>query len=263
MKKAFFDIDGIQPTRLAILSSLARRPSLGATEIKKRLELLGWRRQEGSHLPILQKLLTDGLVAGTEGGDARLYTLTAAGWEKLQDWLDSADAINSLFGDLLHAPTPRLAAPTHANKEAMTQRLPTAEEMERIIGLCKPHVARILRAHQITGRSPAHLAEIKIDAIDWKESVARLPAFTREKRPIKNRTVQISPELVPVLIEAIDGRESGWVFVTRSSQRWIRDRISRAFRQARKAAGLPEEVLIMGRGGSLNAAGEQGDDGDD
>lgn len=64
---------------------------------------------------------------------------------------------------------------------------------------------------------------------------------------IAGRVVRLAPELQRVIIEAIGERGAGPLFVRPTGRAWNSEALSNAFREARDAAGLERDLVLIGR----------------
>jgi len=94
-------------------------------------------------------------------------------------------------------------------------------------------------------RNERELYRIRIESIDWNNKVIFVPdSKTQEGR----RMVPMSDRVLSVLKARCGSRREGWVFPSKRSRSGHLTTVARLFREARAAAGLPEDlVLYCGR----------------
>lgn len=94
-------------------------------------------------------------------------------------------------------------------------------------------------------RNERELYRVRIENIDWDNKVIFVPD---SKTPDGRRTVPISDRTFDVLRSRCEGRREGWVFPSKRSKAGHLTTMADHFRQARRKAGLPEDlVLYCGR----------------
>jgi integrase len=94
-------------------------------------------------------------------------------------------------------------------------------------------------------RNERELYRVRVENIDWNNRVIFVPD---SKTPSGRRTVPISDRAFEVLRARCRGKRVGWVFPSKRSKVGHLTTMADHFRQARRKAGLPEElVLYCGR----------------
>jgi len=94
-------------------------------------------------------------------------------------------------------------------------------------------------------RNERELYRVRIENIDWTNRVIFVPD---SKTPDGRRTVPISDRAFEVFRRRCEGRREGWVFPSKRSKVGHLTTMADHFRQARRMAGLPEDlVLYCGR----------------
>lgn len=94
-------------------------------------------------------------------------------------------------------------------------------------------------------RNERELYRARIEYIDWNNRVIFVPD---SKTPSGRRTVPLSDRAIEVLRRRCGGRREGWVFPSKRSKAGHLTTMAHRFREARRKAGLPEElVLYCGR----------------
>ena len=104
----------------------------------------------------------------------------------------------------------------------------------------------ILMLMRDTGmRNERELYRVRIENIDWNSKVIFVPD---SKTPDGRRIVPMSDRALEVLRARCEGRREGWVFPSKRSKAGHLTTMADHFRQARRKAGLPENlVLYCGR----------------
>lgn len=128
--------------------------------------------------------------------------------------------------------------------------------MERILAKAGDSLAALLRASLITDRSPNDLTELKIEDVDFEKGIALLPEKSINGRRIKDRVIWLTPEFADYVRQTMGPKKSGWLFARQQGDRWNPPMVGRLFRMARKEAGVPDEVVVSGRGGVFYGDGD-------
>lgn len=129
-------------------------------------------------------------------------------------------------------------------KGRLRQRIPNPEEVPRLVAALPQAAALIYRALLQCGARPNEL--VRATVADWDRAKQRI-VLTQHKTAEKTgeaRTIQVGARLRAILLEALGERTAGPLFVRECGRPWRVDALSRAFRLARAAAGVPSEVCL-------------------
>jgi site-specific recombinase XerD len=90
-------------------------------------------------------------------------------------------------------------------------------------------------------RNERELFQARIENLDWQHRVIFVPD---SKTPEGRRLLPMSARVCEILRARCDGRHEGWVFPSKRSTSGHLRSICNLFRQARKKAGLPNELVL-------------------
>lgn len=160
--------------------------------------------------------------------------LTITSVEQWQRWL--------LERELIAQPLiPKQKKPAGRKREM----LPTVEETKLILAQGAADFVAIYRALRMTGARPGELTRATIADIDRREGLIVLEHHKTAEKTGKPRKIAIGhPALADILDAAIGDRTSGPIFLRPQGKPWTVDALSAAYRKARRAAGLPEGLVL-------------------
>jgi integrase len=103
----------------------------------------------------------------------------------------------------------------------------------------------VILARETGMRNERELYLVRIENIDWMNKLIFVPD---SKTPSGRREVPMSDRVLAVLSSRCAGRKEGWVFPSKRSRTGHLTTVGKLFREARKKAGLPKNlVLYCGR----------------
>ncbi len=113
----------------------------------------------------------------------------------------------------------------------------TMTDRKKLIAAATPDLTTFLQAMLLTGCRPGELASCTVGDLD----PAGLLTVTGKTG---RRTIPLSPKALALLMSAAGQRDVDEPLLTRSGVPWTRFEWRDAFQEARKAAGLPETVVM-------------------
>lgn len=247
-----FEISHIQYVLLGLLAS-------GPKSVARLRELLSgefdWQTKQIEFInAILRRWQDEGLLFTEEfdDGDGRMVRLTVAGFQKWSEAFDFFSQLDKLWADVRAAKTaddfidikPRERIPVF-------QRPPTAEESEAIMKHARSDFVLLYRFSLESNVRVFDLANAKVQNINWAAGTLTLEPKSVSGRKIKNREIVLNDRMRAILREAVGERTDGLIFPPNTGKVWREPRLTRNFREARTAAGLPDEIVMAGRGGSI------------
>jgi integrase/recombinase XerC len=145
-----------------------------------------------------------------------------------------------------------IAAPVFARLEkpavGARERIPTADEVARLLARAPPEFTRIYRALMQSGARPNELCALSIDQIDWTAGLIRIDQHKTARQTGKPRLIPIGAKLAALLRDAIADRPTGPVFLSPRKKPWRPNHLSALHRRLRDEAGLdPAIVLYLAR----------------
>ncbi|ADG70079.1 integrase family protein (plasmid) [Planctopirus limnophila DSM 3776] len=154
-------------------------------------------------------------------------------WEQLQAFLLQEQLIPQALTGAIAKPSGQLR-----------ERLPTKDEIARILAAAVPAFALIYRALRLSGCRPSELAKATFADWDQREGVISLAdhkTATKSKRP---RRIAVGDKLLEYLRLAIGDRTEGPLFLTSQGKPWTSARLSQEFRRTRERAGLSKDLVL-------------------
>lgn len=154
-------------------------------------------------------------------------------FQVLQEYALSREIIRRKVAKKLDKPMGRLR-----------QRIPEGDEVGRLVAALPPSARLIYRALLQCGARPNELCRATF--ADWDRVKQRivLSAHKTAEKTGEARVIQVGAKLQKILDEATAGRTEGPLFIRDGGKPWRVDALSRAFRLARTAAGVPDEVCL-------------------
>lgn len=141
-------------------------------------------------------------------------------------------AIKERIFEKLHKPTGR-----------KRKRLPKPNEIELIVKHSSPEFARIVRAFQNTGARPMELAGAKFEHWNRERKLIILKEHKTDKTG-EDRIIPVGKKVLPILLEATAGRDSGHLFLTPRGVPWSSATLTQTFTRARIKAGLAPGLIL-------------------
>lgn len=126
------------------------------------------------------------------------------------------------------------------------ERIPTREEVDRILAAAPPEFARLYQTLRLTGARPSELVHADIEQIE-ETPHGRFLVVQRHKTSAAGgaaRRIPLGSALDPYLRAAIGMRRCGPIFLDARGRRWTVARASAMFRRCRAAAGLDESIVL-------------------
>lgn len=125
------------------------------------------------------------------------------------------------------------------------QALPTKEENRLLLQHASEEFRPIFRALRLTGARPGELCRATIADLDLQTGEILLADHKTVRKTGKPRRIPIGhPALRAILETAIAGRQEGEIFLRSCGRPWTPSALSAAYRKARKAAGLRDELVL-------------------
>lgn len=125
------------------------------------------------------------------------------------------------------------------------ERVPTPEEIERLLEHAPEAFRRLYRALCQSGARPGEFCRLKIEEhIDWQTRLISINEHKTARKTGKPRLIPIGQKLEPILREAIGDRTEGFVFLTDRGRPWEPGHLSAMHRQLRDRAGLDKEIVL-------------------
>lgn len=124
-------------------------------------------------------------------------------------------------------------------------QLPTPEESQRILAHGAEDFRDVYRALRLTGARPGELVGAQIEDIDSRAGEIVLRDHKTAGKTGKPRRIAIGhAALKEILARQIGERRTGPIFRRSSGRAWTVPALSTAYRTARRAAGLPEGLVL-------------------
>lgn len=126
------------------------------------------------------------------------------------------------------------------------ERVPTAEEIERLLAGADPQFALIYRALCRSGARPGELCGATIGQVDWLAQAIVLKEHKTARKTGRARIIPIGTKLAPLLREAIGARTDpeAALFLNRRGKPWTPETLSSAHRRYRDRAQLDKEIVL-------------------
>lgn len=160
--------------------------------------------------------------------------LTLIAWERFQAW-----AI--LQGHLPAEILPKQRKPGGRRREA----LPTKEQTRQILEKLPEEVRPIFRALRLCGARPGELCAATIADWDRQAGKITLAKHKTARKTGRPRIIPVGhPALRKLLETSVGSRTAGPIFLRSSGKPWTTSAVSSAYRAARKAAGLPNDLVL-------------------
>jgi integrase len=116
------------------------------------------------------------------------------------------------------------------------------EAEKKLLPFCSPLLRDIIILVRDTGMRPRkELFRMRVEHLDWNNRVIFVPD---SKTPDGRRFIPMSDRVLDLLLVRSAGRHEGWVFPTKRGKEKRLVTIDKQFRKARRAAGLPEKLVM-------------------
>ena len=230
-------------------------------------KLRAWLRDECKYNPesgnvaeyhLLARFEYTGLIRSYESEDGEVYyKATKQGYER---WCQTFDYRKQVIADWEETRNKRRSLSEFPEpnppreKPKVPQRFPNAGELEKIVAASNPSFGRFVKFAMLAQiRYPA-LLTARIERINWKKGILKLEEESPVGRKNERRLLNLSQEAMEVLKEAVDGRESGLIFLNERGAPMQENAVSGLFRRIRERLGFGSEVMLAGRGGKAGQA---------
>lgn len=158
----------------------------------------------------------------------------AIAWEQFQKWaIATGRCERSILSEALKKPSGR-----------QRERLPTPEEVQRILSKASPSFTAIYRALLLTGSRPGELCAAQIGNYSAADGVILLQDHKTAKKTKRARAIPIGDAVRPLIVAAIGDRTEGPIFRTPTGQNWTTDKLSQNFRRIRDRLQLDRELVL-------------------
>lgn len=122
------------------------------------------------------------------------------------------------------------------------ERIPTPDETRRLVEAMTPPARLFYLALRYSGARPSELAAANLE--QWDRAGREIYLETHKtERTGDPRVIAVGTKLHELLELGAAERTTGPIFLTATGKRWTPDNFARAFRQARRQAKLPEELI--------------------
>lgn len=196
-----------------------------------RLFLAAYGPREFASITSLQ--IDEHLHAAGQGASCSTQRHNAVALQTLQSFAIREKLIaQPIFG--------RLEKPRMGRRE----RVPTAEEIERLLKKASPAFVRIYRALSQCGARPGELCRLTIEDIDWEKRLITIQSHKTARKTGKPRLIPIGAKFEKLLRDAILNRTAGPVFLAAKGKPWTPAHLSSVHRLLRDAAGLDREIIL-------------------
>lgn len=160
--------------------------------------------------------------------------LTIIATQRWQAWAIDAGQLGS-----------ELFSPRQKPGGRQRQALPTKDENRLLLKHTSEEFRPIFRALRLTGARPGELCRATIADLDLQTGEILLADHKTVKKTGKPRRIPVGhPALRAILETAIAGRQEGTIFLRSCGRPWTPPTLSAAYRKARKAAGLRDELVL-------------------
>lgn len=124
--------------------------------------------------------------------------------------------------------------------------LPTSEEIKLIIDNCPDDLKTAIRVLRLTGMRPSEFSRARIEDLNTRTWLIVLEKHKTAKKTGRPRKIAVGhPALVELVNDAIGDRKSGLIFLRANGKPWTTESLSAGFRQARRAAGIPDSAGLV------------------
>lgn len=160
--------------------------------------------------------------------------LTITSVEQLQAWLIARGHLSGPW-------IPKQKKPGGRKREL----LPSPEETKQLLAKAPADFVQMYRALRLTGARPGELVRATIADLDRRQGLIILQHHKTAAKTGATRKIAVGhAALQELLTQAIGERTAGPIFLRSSGQPWSVPQLSSCYRRARKAAGLPEGLVL-------------------
>jgi len=160
---------------------------------------------------------------------------TAVVLTRLQNWAVSKRLMTE--GQRIFS---RLEKPAGGKRE----RVPTADELRRLLEQASPEFVRIHDALCRCGARPGEICGLQIPQVDFAKRLITIAEHKTSRKTGKDRLIPIADKLEHVLRQAIGGRTAGPVFLTPRGRAWTATHLSATHKALARKAGLGEDFVL-------------------
>jgi integrase len=157
----------------------------------------------------------------------------AIAWEQFQGWAIAT-------GRLAQPITEKLAKPAGRQRD----RLPSLDEIGRLLAGAPPDFAAIYQALLLTGARPGELCRATIADYDQAAGIVSLADHKTRAKTGRPRIIPVGDRCRALLQAAIGERTEGPVFLRRCGRAWTTGTLSQAFRRRRDGLGLDRSLVL-------------------
>lgn len=128
------------------------------------------------------------------------------------------------------------------------ERIPTADEIERIKEIASPAFRLVFDALRRSGARPNELANATI--ADWKQSEYMIVLTTHKtaRKTGRPRKIIVGEKLEAIIRESIGQRTAGPLFLTPQGNAWVTDTLSQTFARYRNELNIDRDLKLYGAG---------------
>jgi len=124
------------------------------------------------------------------------------------------------------------------------ERIPTAEEIGRLLEHASPEFRLIYTALAQCGARPGELCKATIADVDWSKRRIVLLEHKTAKKTGRPRIIALGRELEKLVLSAIGDRTVGNIFLAANGRGWEVEALSAMHRRLRDAAGLDRSIVL-------------------
>jgi len=124
------------------------------------------------------------------------------------------------------------------------QRMPTAEEVQQIKSVSSPAFCLVLAALRRSGARPNEIARATVADWDQVIGVITLADHKTAGKTGQPRTIVTGKKLTALILESLNGRTEGRLFLKPLGAPWDSNSLSAAFRRARDLLELDKRLVI-------------------
>lgn len=228
-----------------------------AKQLIEQLRSIGWNPKSGksAEYRIIRNFEDQGLISTMEWGGGTVCAITVHGFDAWESTFEFRRRTLEFFGPKRPQKRPKgLAEPVHRGLPPLpVERPPTEEEHKALLEKAKPEFRRVYEFSRASGARPMDLLNAQIEGFSRDNRFLLLNDMAVTGRKIALRAIPLNDECLAILNDAIGKRRSGEIFLGPKGTPWTYSNFSGTFRRIRKACGIPDEVVLSGRGGKVAA----------
>lgn len=130
--------------------------------------------------------------------------------------------------------------PAGRNREV----LPTESEVIDIKRISSKRFCLAYEALRRSGARPMELVQATVEMWDRNERVLIIRKHKTSRKTGRPRRIAVGEVLEAIILESLEGRTSGPLFLTPTGLQWTVPSLSAAFRLARNTLGLSKEIVL-------------------